>query len=583
MPKATRPLSSFSRRRFLRTTALAGTALSLNPINSLPKTATAAGLVRRDNQGTSFSGKRPEDYRVVLQDIGDPLLRMGWPPSPEGLIEGSIGPLRNSAISMYAYGINHAGGTTHCSETYPIIGDDQDVIRSGNTLRMNEAVKRLCASGQDPLTLICEGGHKVGIEVFLRIRMNDHHDRWGDRLGLDRPSPLPKTHPAEPYFYVPKWKREHPEWLIGDRGIAHPDESFQYFQASAGNYAIGPYRDLIFNLAAETVNKYDLDGLELDFFRSPFLFPSYEAYAQRHVMTSFIRKIRKLANEQGARRGRPIFISARVPATVDLCLRIGIDLPVWLEEGLLDMTVISNGLSPFSTPWNEIAELGEKHGIPSQACFTHARPTREGRESLRAATYRAFSSGISGIQLWNYFYRMPHYHRPGENPLDLSFTHDMVNPDLLKYGAKKYLLDGSPHTGGVLTGTFGHAEWPGQTPMMIGYSTDNIGHRVVFDIADDLTKVRPTSSPRAWVRLVDLGPEDKLAFLWNGKPVQPDPSAFPGLTIKDTHEFEFKLDPITIHPGPNYLEIRLVKRDKRLEPYITLIDGRLSIPELKKV
>ena len=67
MPKATRPLSSFSRRRFLRTTALAGTALSLNPINSLPKTATAAGLVRRDNKGTSFSGKRPEDYRVVLQ------------------------------------------------------------------------------------------------------------------------------------------------------------------------------------------------------------------------------------------------------------------------------------------------------------------------------------------------------------------------------------------------------------------------------------------------------------------------------------------------------------------------------------
>ena len=51
-----------------------------------------------------WSRKRPEDYRVVLQDIGDPLLRMGWPPSPEGLIEGSIGPLRNSAISMYAYG-----------------------------------------------------------------------------------------------------------------------------------------------------------------------------------------------------------------------------------------------------------------------------------------------------------------------------------------------------------------------------------------------------------------------------------------------------------------------------------------------
>ena len=246
--------------------------------------------------------------------------------------------------------------------------------------------------------------------------MNDHHDRWGDRIGLDKPSRLPKDHPAEPYFYTPKWKRDHPEWLIGDRHASYPEDSFQYMQASAGNYAIGPYRDLIFNLAAETITHYDLDGFELDFFRSPFLFPRYEAYVQRHVMTDLVRRIRQVADEQAARRGRPIFLSARVPATVDLCLRIGIDLPVWFEEGLLDMVVISNGLSPFSTPWKEVAGLGAEHGIPSKACFTHARPTREGRESLRAATFRAFSSGISGIQFWNYFYQMPHYHRPGKTP-----------------------------------------------------------------------------------------------------------------------------------------------------------------------
>ena len=572
-----------SRRRFMRTSVLAGTALGLNAAvaGSTAGSAPATPLKKARRPGKSFTGKRPEDYRVVLQDIGDPLLRMPWPPSPEGLVEGSIGALKDSAVNMYAFGINHAGGTTHCSKLYPIIGEEQPLLKSGNTLRMMQAVQRLCEAGHDPLTLMCDGGHQAGLDVFLRLRMNDHHDRWGDRIGLDKPSRLPKDHPAEPYFYTPKWKREHPEWLIGDRHAPHPDTSFEYMQSSAGNYAIGPYRDLIFNLAAETLTQYDLDGFELDFFRSPFLFPIYEAYVQRHVMTELIRRIRRVADEQAAKRGRPIFLSARVPATVDLCLRIGIDLPVWFEEGLLDMVVVSNGLSPFSTPWTELSQLGAKHGIPALACFTHARPTREGRESLRAATHRAFSSGITGIQFWNYFYRMPHYHRPGENPLDLSFTHDLVDPDLVKNGPKKYLLDGSPHTGSILTGTFGHAEWPGQTPMMIGLSTDGIGHKVAFDIADDLSRSKPQGSPRAWVRIVDLGPEDRLEFAWNGKPIQPDPKAFAGITLKDSHEFEFELDPAEVRPGENHLEIKLLERHARLEPYVTLVDGRLSIPELK--
>ena len=159
--------SNVSRRRFMRTTALAGTALGLNPMVTGTKAAAAAAtpLKKARSQGKSFSGKRPEDYRVVLQDIGDPLLRMPWPPSPEGLVEGSIGALKGSAISMYAFGINHAGGTTHCSKLYPIIGEDQPVLKSGNTLRMMEAVQRLCEAGHDPLALMCDGGHKAGVDV----------------------------------------------------------------------------------------------------------------------------------------------------------------------------------------------------------------------------------------------------------------------------------------------------------------------------------------------------------------------------------------------------------------------------------
>ena len=573
--------SRLTRRKFFAKTGTLGAAagyLSGGPASG----ASAPNLLasgQRSTTGTSKSGRRPADYGVILQDIGDPLTRMSWPPTPEKLVEASIGLLRGTAISCYSYGINHAGGVTHCSKAYPVVGDEQKVLRSASSLRMNEAVQRLCAAGHDPLEVMCKGAHEAGVDIFLRLRMNDHHDRWGHPKNLERPSQIPKTTHIEPYFYTPRWKYDHPEWLIGDPEAPHPERSFHYMEANSGNYAIGPFRQLMYGMAEEALTRYDLDGFELDFFRSPFLFAHWEAYSQRHVITEFVRRIRKLSQQRAAQRGRPIFLSARVPASVDLSLRIGIDLPTWLQEGLLDLVVISNGLLVFSPPWDEIADLGKKVGIPSVACFTSARPTRQGLESLRAATYRALSKGLTGIQLWNYFYNTPVYHRPGEKFLGLEFTHEMVDREKLRTGSKAYFLDHTVQTGG-LEGTFGHAEWPGQVPLMIGASTDGIGHTVSFDVADDVSAGDRKAPPRLWLRLIDVAPEDQLDFWWNGQSISPDPEAYPGTRVRDSSEYEFQLAPEQVRLGENQIVVRLRNRSPRLEPYVTLVDGRLSIPEM---
>ncbi len=580
MTNATSSPHKVSRRRFLQK-AGAGTVLAVASQTTYGKSTAGPVIQSKASQFSAlYSGKRPQDYRVVLQDIGDPLVRMTWPPTPEKLVEASIGPLRDSAVDVYSFGVNHAGGTTHCSEVYPVVGHSEAVQRSASSLRINEAVKLLCDQGQDPLKVICEGAHREGIDVFLRLRMNDHHDRWGDMMNINRPTPPPKSKPIEPYLYTPQWKRDHRQWLIGDPEAAHPADTFKFMEAKAGNYALGPFRELMFKLATEVVTGYDLDGLEIDFFRSPFLFPHHEAYAQRHVMTAFVRRIRKLVKERGDQRGRPVYLSARVPSTVDLCLRIGIDLPTWLEEGLLDMVVVSNGLLPFSTPWHEIGGLAQQAGISALACFTNGRATREGRESLRAATYRAFSSGISGIHLWNYFYEMPFYHKPDEKYLGLGFTHDITDIELLRTAPKIYLLDQSIHTNARLSATFGHAEWPGQVPLTIGESTDGIPHSVIFDVADDLSGAGKEVRPRLWLQIVDLGPRDRIEFSWNGKPIQPNPKTFPGITVFDNREFEFELPVREVRRGENRLEIRLLERSARLEPYVTLIAGKLMIPQV---
>ena len=74
------------------------------------------------------------------------------------------------------------------------------------------------------------------------------------------------------------------------------------------NYALGKVRQLVFDMAEELVTGYDLDVLELDFIRFAFYFPRAEAYAQRHVLTGLVRRIRELCREQRAEdsgRGAP--------------------------------------------------------------------------------------------------------------------------------------------------------------------------------------------------------------------------------------------------------------------------------------
>jgi hypothetical protein len=557
---------------------------------SLAATTTARPVSGRGKLSApkSSSGKRPEDYRVVLQDIGDPLTRMPWPPTPEKLVDASITPLRDSAIDVYAYGVHHAGGTTHCSTAYPIIGEDQATLRSASALRMNRAVHQLCEEGHDPIKVMADGAHAAGMDFFLRMRMNDLHDRVGDTIEIDKPSKLPKTGHIEPYYYTPQWKRDHPEWLIGDPQAPHRAFSFEFMEAKAGNYAIGEFRQMMYSLAAEAVNGYDLDGFEVDFIRFPYFFPRAEAYAQRHVMTAFLRKIRALTKERGTSRGTPVFFSARVPCTVELCLRVGLDLPLWLKEGLLDMVVIGGGYVPFSTPWKDIGDLAQKAGIPALACFNTgaargmSRPPEASpklqREHVRAAAYRALSSGMSGIHLWNFFYEMESYYRPGQEHLGYSFTHDIADRDFLRTARKTYTLDAG--VGSRLFDTYAHANSPNQIPLTIGRSVDGIGHVLVFDIADDLRQADNAEPIQLWLNVVDLSPEDQLEFRWNGRKIERNPGSFPGVTVFDSLESEFDLDASQVRRGENQLEIRLLKRNSRLEPFVSLVNARLTIPQL---
>ena len=67
------------------------------------------------------------------------------------------------------------------------------------------------------------------------------------------------------------------------------------------------------------------------------------------MMTDFAS--RRMTEEAGLARGRPILVAMRVPDSVDYCRDMGFDLPRWLEEGLVDLLVTTCyfQLNPWST------------------------------------------------------------------------------------------------------------------------------------------------------------------------------------------------------------------------------------------
>ena len=247
----------------------------------------------------------------------------------------------------------------------------------------------------DPLQAMVLFGHKNGIEVFWSFRVNDTHDASSAPYGSIM-------------FRANKLKNEHPEYLIGS--ITNRPKFGGW---SAVNYGLPQIRDLAFQYCEEVCTNYDVDGIELDFFRHALLFkcsaegkPCGET--ELNALTSLMRRIRDMTEAQGRKRGRPILLAIRVPDSIEYCRTIGIDLERWLHDGLVDLLVVS-GYTQLNS-WKYSVELGRKYHVKVYPSLDEPRIRDEAARKLRASdeTYRgralaAWAAGVDGIYMFNFF------------------------------------------------------------------------------------------------------------------------------------------------------------------------------------
>lgn len=151
-----------------------------------------------------------------------------------------------------------------------------------------------------------------GISPWISLRMNDVHENNNLK------------HP----FHSPLWRK--PELFRQ----GHPG-----YYARALDYAHAKVRDHYRALIVETLQRYDIDGLELDFMREPYLFSKGEEQEGSKILTQWLREMRQLVDEAAARRKHPIKLGVRVPSHIETALGLGLDAPTWAKDGLVDLVV----------------------------------------------------------------------------------------------------------------------------------------------------------------------------------------------------------------------------------------------------
>ncbi len=252
----------------------------------------------------------------------------------------------------------------------------------------------LLQAGLDPLQMQIDFGRKHNIEVFWSLRMNDTHDGSKAEYG-----PI--------MFRDNKLKNEHPEYLLGT--IKKP---LKHGAWSAVNFALPEVRELAFRYIEEVCRNYDIDGIELDFFRHPVFFKSTSrgepaTPAELEAMTDLVKRVRAMTEEVGTRRGKPILIAMKVPDSVEYCRTIGLDLESWLKQDCLDL-LVPGGYFQIND-WDYSIALARKYGVKVYPSLDESRLKDKDANALRVATsgYRgraasAWAAGADGVYFFNF-------------------------------------------------------------------------------------------------------------------------------------------------------------------------------------
>jgi len=250
--------------------------------------------------------------------------------------------------------------------------------------------KRLDEAGLDPYKIWISRCREKGVSPWLSMRMNDVHS-------VDEPGN---------FMHSSLW-RAHPEYWRVPNGSAGP------WVNRAMNYAHAAVREHQMAFVRELLERYDPDGLELDWMRFGYHLTPGREREESGILTDFVRHVRSLTRDWSKKRGHPIRLSVRVPAHPDGASGLGMDAVLWANEHLVDMIAPCPfwSSSDFDIPvelWHERLGTATERVTVAPGIEHNARPWPGGTAvandlaALRGFAASAYHRGADSLYLFNW-------------------------------------------------------------------------------------------------------------------------------------------------------------------------------------
>ncbi len=371
--------------------------------------------------------------RIIFNNDGDDLDGHGGPnnerteetaqgtATPAGLLKLRTSALFGSQVDAIFYHSIYGMKLIYQDSAFKTIYEFPDRKPERRKIGVKNCQALMANYGMDTLEVMIDYARKNGLEIFYSNRVNDVHD-----------------------YYFPKFlsalKVRHPEYTIGhaeSKDPRTPTETLRLMrkgrQSYTGlNFGLEVVRDLTVEAMREVCRTYDIDGIDLDFFRSPRLFASsqikYGTNKMVNVMeqlekgfagspppagpqdiehlNDMMRKIRVMTQEEGLRRGKPILVAARGIIDPEYSLAYGMDFRTWLEEDLIDIVMpIHHGIprGKHLGSLQAFIQLAHQYGVPAYPCLRFHSAYQQTRLDCRGEAMSRFAEGADGITTFNKF------------------------------------------------------------------------------------------------------------------------------------------------------------------------------------
>ncbi len=268
------------------------------------------------------------------------------------------------------------------------MGDGQKPPQEEFSKKWCQNARLLDERGLDPYAVWIARCREKKISPWLSMRMNDVHN----------------VDDVDNYIHSSFW-RKHPDYWRVPGGKGWTDRAL--------DFGIPEVREHTMAYVRELLERYDPDGLELDWMRFGYHFrPGKEAEGVL-ILNQFMRDVRDLTRQWSAKRGHPIKLGARVPTLPDAAKGLGMDGVTWVREALVDMLVPTPfwATTDFDIPielWRERIGVNAKNVLLAAGAeilvraYPGAKHIEADITSTRGFAAACLQRGADSIYLFNY-------------------------------------------------------------------------------------------------------------------------------------------------------------------------------------